>query len=265
MFVSFLEDPAALPGDLLTQPAVEVFNAFIRSKLTVPRGWRSREREEGEIIEIEEDDCEAFSDQLRSIGTISRSIPHHSLPLLTQLVGQCTGSCLEVLSMLEQNPQSLYSQQNTLDSTYEDLHWLVLIVGFTLCDIVKGEDVQIPALLMKYSVELQGKVECVAPLDVATLVWREGGEQVDLSAAKLDPIVALFLSVCRLCMVEKMFTSRGLIDVVSPQLSTTVVWCLSQVAHPYLHLSEDSYDQVRERGTPGEREGGAGEGGGGTR
>ncbi|CAI7995638.1 Exportin-4 [Geodia barretti] len=30
----------------------------------------------------------------------------------------------------------------------------------------------------------------------------------------------------------------------SPQLSSTLVWCLSHVTHPYVHLTEDSYDQV---------------------
>ncbi|CAI8005528.1 Exportin-4 [Geodia barretti] len=53
-----------------------------------------------------------------------------------------------------------------------------------------------------------------------------------------------FLSLCRLCMVEKTFISGGLIDILSPQLSSTLVWCLSHVTHPYVHLTEDSYDQV---------------------
>ncbi|CAI8005530.1 Exportin-4 [Geodia barretti] len=45
-------------------------------------------------------------------------------------------------------------------------------------------------------------------------------------------------------MVEKTFISGGLIDILSPQLSSTLVWCLSHVTHPYVHLTEDSYDQV---------------------
>ena len=245
VFVNLLEDPNALPPNLLTQPSVDVFNAYIKSKLIAPRGWKNADREEGEIFEIEEDDREAFSDQLRSIGYIARTIPHHSIPRLVELIGQCTESCVEVLSMVRLNPLSLYSQQNTLDSTYEDLHWIVLITGFTLCDIVKGEDVLIPAPLMKFSVQRLNEVES-AVQDVAALVWREGVvDQVDLNTTKLDPIVVLFLSICRLCMVEKLFIDQRLIDVVSPQLSTTVVWCLSQVVHPYLHLSEDSYDQVK--------------------
>ena len=142
VFVNLLEDPdTSLPPDLLLQPSVEVFNAYIKSKLISPRGWKSAEREEGEIFDLEEDDREAFSDQLRSVGCIARTIPHHSVPLLVQLIGQCIESCLQVLAMIRRSPESLYSQQNTLDSTYEDLHWLVLIAGFTLCDIVIGKDI----------------------------------------------------------------------------------------------------------------------------
>ena len=140
VFVSLLENPDTLPPDLLRQPAVEVFNTYLKSKLITPRGWRGTQTDEGEIFELEEDDREVFSDQLRSVGCIARSIPQHSLPLLAQSIAQCTESCLQVLSMVQQSPESLYSQQNTLDSTYEDLHWLVLIAGFTLCDIAKGEE-----------------------------------------------------------------------------------------------------------------------------
>ena len=102
---------------------------------------------------------------------------------------------------------------------------------------------------MRYSIQRHKELgsESVATEDVSQLVWREGGGgQVDLGSSNLDPIVSLFLSLCRLCMVEKTFISGGLIDILSPQLSSTLVWCLSHVTHPYVHLTEDSYDQVRD-------------------
>ena len=100
---------------------------------------------------------------------------------------------------------------------------------------------------MKHSIQRHKEMGSESTVqDVAGLVWKEGGaDQVVLNTPNLDPIVALFLSVCRLCMVEKLFINQGLIDVVSPQLSSTLVWCLGHVTKPYLHLSEDSYDQVK--------------------
>lgn len=110
-----------------------------------------------------------------------------------------------------------------------------------------GEDVLVPSTLMTYSIqrhkELGGGQSTVR--DIATLLWRDGVDQVDLNAANLDPIVALFLCVCRVCMMEKMCINGGLIDVLSPQVSSSVVWCLSQIVHPYIHLAEDSYEQVK--------------------
>ena len=103
---------------------------------------------------------------------------------------------------------------------------------------------------MSYSIQRHkemGSESVVTGDNLSQLVWQEEGDgQIDLSSSHLDPIISLFLSLCRLCMVEKMFVGRGLMEVVSPQLGSTVVWCLSQVVHPYIHFSEDSYNQVRE-------------------
>ena len=138
VIVNLLQDQTSLPPSLLSHPATEVFNSYLESKMAAPRGWRSDQREEGEIFELEEDDREAFSDQLHSVGCIARSIPQHSLPLLLKTLGESTSSCMGSLESIRRDPEALYSRQNSLDSTYEDLHWLVLISAFTLCDIVKG-------------------------------------------------------------------------------------------------------------------------------
>ena len=139
VFVNVLDNPDTfLPHGLLIEPSIKAFDSYLKSKLTAPRGWRHVQREDGEIYELDVDDREAFSDQLRSIGCIARTIPHHSFPLLTQSISQSIESCLQCLEMFRRDPGSLYTQHNTLDSMYEDLHWLVLIAGFMLCDIVKG-------------------------------------------------------------------------------------------------------------------------------
>ena len=45
VFVSFLGDPDALPPSLLSAPLVQVFDAYLKTKLISPRGWRGLERE----------------------------------------------------------------------------------------------------------------------------------------------------------------------------------------------------------------------------
>ncbi len=244
VWVCLLEGAVALPPALLTKPSIDVFHAYVQSKLSSPRGWRTGQTNEDEIIDLVEDDRTAFKDQLSGIGYIARRIASHSLPLLLSNLAQCTAECLRVLSAVQSSPQALYSGQNNLDALHEDLHWLVLITCFTLCDIVDGEDILVPARLMRFSIENQESVQ-TAELPLSALIWREdGGEQVDLRTVQLDPIVALVLSVCRLCVVEKLFVSQGLLDVLSPQVCETNVWCLSKIVEPYLMLSEDSYEQV---------------------
>ena len=244
VFVNLLEDSEhRLPQELCVRSSIEVFNTFIQSKLSVPRGWRKREREEGEIVE-DEDDREMYSDQLHSAGFIARTIPDYSLSLLVKLIGESASACVRFLSEIGSGSNSLDSQRSAvLNSIYEDLHWLVLTAGYTLCDIAKGEDILVPSQLLKHSLQRQNEVQATIA-DVRTLILNE---QVDLSAAKLDPVVSLVFSVCRLAGLDKLFASRGLLEVLSPQLSSTIVWCLAEITGPYLHLNGDGYiyDQVR--------------------
>ena len=243
VWVCLLEGAESLPHDILTQPSTEIFRAYVQSKLSSPRGWRTVQKDEEEQFELVEDDRTVYKGQLCSIGYIARTVAGHSLPLLVSLLQQCTSECLHVYSLVQRDHQVLYTHQGNLDSVCEDIHWLTLITGYTLCDIVQGEDVLVPAQLMRHSILHQSSVQ-TRNVNFSQLVWQEEGGGVDLSMAQLDPIVSLVLCVCRLCAVEKVFIDNGLMDVLSPQVCETTVWCLSGIAEPYLMLCEESYDQV---------------------
>jgi hypothetical protein len=241
---------------LLNQPLLEVFNAYIQSKISAPRGWRVAKDvySEDEIVEIEEDDRVAYADELLGIGYISRTFADHTIPILINLLDQCTSECLQLLVMIKQDAQVLNSQQNNLDSLYEDLHWLTMITGYTLCQVEKGRVVQyIPSEIMQYTIakhkamktQENGSSSLVAGggNEAAAFLQGEGGG-IAVDVTSMDPVVALILSVCRLCNLEKAFISNGLIDVLSPQLCETVVWCLAQLVTPYLMLDENCYQEV---------------------
>jgi len=135
-------------------PLTNVFEAYIKSKLSAPKGWNSQGLDEDEIVDIVEDDRVAYADELTSMGNIARGIPHHSLPLLISLLEEQTAECYLLLMMVHEDPEVLRKSQNALEGLFEDLHWLTLIAGYTLCDIVKGEAVLIPTELMKHSINL---------------------------------------------------------------------------------------------------------------
>ena len=151
----------------------------------------------------------------------------------------------------------LSSNQNQLDCVYEDLHWLGLVAGYTLCDVVRGgEVVHIPNQLMKYSISRhqdmveRGELEGVDfDGNIAALVLDSdlacGGDRTKgVELSKLDPVVCLVLSVCRLCLLEKRFISQNLMDLLSPQLCETTVWCLAKITEPYIMFSDKNYQQV---------------------
>lgn len=264
-FLTFWDSstPSLPPKSFLIQPMIDIFNAYTQSKLSAPRGWRTTPPQDDEIIDLEEDDRTVFADELSSVGCIARVIASHSLPLLVTLLGQCMSECLQLLLLIQHNPLVLSSNQNQLESVYEDLHWLGLVAGHTLCDIAHGEVVQIPRELMQYSISChessQQQQQGSAHMDsrkpdlernIAALVLEGGDSQegggagggVDLLS--LDPVVALVMSVCRLCLLEKQFISCGLMDLLSPQLCETGVWCLSRITEPYVMFSDESYQQV---------------------
>ncbi len=233
---------------------VDIFNSYIQSKLSPPRGWRTDSLPEDDIISIEEDDREIFANELSSIGSIARAIADHSLPLLVNLLEQCLNECVQLGLMIQRDSSILLSSQNHLDGLYEDLHWLGLISGYTLCDIARGEVVQIPTVLMKYSISrqqeqnqggkggipLEGNISArFLEADSASGYGNQG-----LALSGLDPVVELVLSVCRLCVMEKEFVSLGLMDLLSPQLCETTVWCLSRVTEPYVMFTDENYQQV---------------------
>ena len=80
-----------------------------------------------------------------------RTFADHTIPVLVNLLDQCTNECLQLLVMVKQDAQVLNSKNNNLDSLYEDLHWLTMITGYTLSEVEKG-NVYIPPEIMQYSI-----------------------------------------------------------------------------------------------------------------
>lgn len=265
MSVLTFSAPPKFPKHYFVWPMTNIFNAYIKSRLLAPKGWRTIRTEEEEIFDMQEDDRVVYADELSSIGCIARDVACHSLPLLVSLLEERTNQCLQLLLLIQQNPMVLVSNQNLLDGLYEDLHWLTLLAGYTLCDIVRGEAVLIPTKLMKHSINHHEKrrkeVRRSDVKETATMVMVESvdfdrnvaalvlgsdaaGDAQKPELSELDPVVALVLSVCRLCLLEKKFISEGLIDLLSPQLCETTVWCLQRIAEPYVMFSDESYQQV---------------------
>lgn len=68
---------------------VAVLEAFLKSKLAVPEGWRDMPPSGDEVtaVEVAEGDLSSHGDQLLVVSLLSLEIPSLVLPLLIQLVG----------------------------------------------------------------------------------------------------------------------------------------------------------------------------------
>lgn len=217
---------------------MEIFDAFVQSKLHAPQGWRTTQSREEfeEIVEIEEDDRTAFSEQLSSVGAVARCIPEHSLTLLVTALSQRYAQYLQLFKLLQNDKGAFIRVRNQLYTLHEDIHWLILIAGYTLCDVVEGEGCLIPHSLMMYSVSEQDHVAGCSDLSEIVLGCTEPGA--------IDKIVALVAVVCQWCVIEKACVDGGFTEVISPQVSESAIWCLSIIAQSYVMFQELDYDQV---------------------
>ena len=133
--------------------------------------------------------------------------------------------------------------------------WLsrALLHRYTLCDIVQGEDVFIPDRLMQHSILNQAhyQSDSNSSMTLSELVCVKSSRgMTDDARSKVDPIVDLVATLLLLCEVEGLYLEHGHLELLSPQLSETLVWCLSCVSEPYLMISEESYGQVTSLSPP---------------
>ena len=244
VWVRIVEATETFPSQLLTQPCTEVFTAYVQSKLSSPLGWRTKHSMDCTevVVEVEEDDRISYSEQLSSVGALARCVPDHSLPLILTSLSQCISDYLQLYKLLQENKQALYSHQSRLESLHEDIHWLILIAGYTVCDVVEGEESFIPRQMMRHSISEQDSV--VKGIDFRGLVLSCTNPSIVSGGAAMDKVVALVAVVCQWCVLEKAFVESGLAEVLSPQVCESTVWFLSAIAQSYLMLEEANYEQV---------------------
>ena len=242
VWVRFVDDTEAFSPHLLTQPCLDVFTAYVQSKLTSPLGWRSMQTSDDTevIVEIEDDDRTFYADQLSCVGTLGRFTPAHTLPLLLNTLSQRISDYLQLYKLLQANKEALYSRQKELDSLHEDLHWLILISGYTLCNVAEGEDNFIPSHIMEYTITEQDQI--CKEVDFRSLV---------LSCANpgsvgggVSVVVGVVAVICQWCVVEKVMVEAGFAELLSPQVCESAVWFLSCIAQSYLMLDDQFYKQV---------------------
>ncbi|CAK9828307.1 Xpo4 [Anthophora retusa] len=212
-----------LPSEFYKQIFGQIFEVYLRCHLSPPKGIRNIDDKnlEKEESDNEETDKVKFNHHLEIIGMFGREVPSYSLPLLAQLIEDYISKLRQSLNKLVGQTESLDTiKNNSMGRLYEDLHWLVLIIGNILCVMCNGETALIPSEIMTYDMEQvqQGKVD----IDL-TLQFLASAENVSsdiVVTESIDHVIRLIANVFRLCAIEKAAISVQLDSILSPELSS---------------------------------------------
>jgi len=97
----------------------------------------------------------------------------------------------------------------------EELHWLLLVTGYFLCDSPEGETIMAPALLMGH---------------------------FEIPEGTPDPVVVVVNQVLTVAKFENsLLMSRQHANYWSPLLAETVSWFLQRWVYSYLLLDESQF------------------------
>ncbi|XP_029049144.1 exportin-4-like [Osmia bicornis bicornis] len=233
------------PSEFYKRSSSQIFDIYLRCHLSPPQGIRNVEDKdlEKEEHDNEENDRERFKENLQIIGLFGRQVPHHSLPLLAQLIEDRISKLRENLNMLVGQTESL--KNNCMIKLYEDIHWLVLIIGNILCMESDGEVALIPSAITTYDMEQvrQGKVDL--NLTLQFLASSENiSTDININTESVDHIIRLVADVFRLCAIEKTAISIHLDSILSPELSCTITWFLHKWSLHYLLPPEIHYFKI---------------------
>ena len=191
---------------------------------------------------FDEGDLTTYTTQLNIIGLIARCVLQQFLPLVVSSFECCLSEYMKIMLEFKQDHDRLSALSSRIDDLHEDLHWMFLISGHVLCNVVDGEEVVIPEAVLEYS-SLQGAF--TKEIDIQDLILHCVPGTVSSSGA--DVLVQVIAVGAQWCVIESEMIKQGLFEYLSPQLSESATWFLSTIANPYLMKRKEAYKKVKEQ------------------
>lgn len=194
----------------------------------------------------------------------------------------------ELLAQIDQNKRVKNNREveetlvRHLTSVSEDIHWLLLIAGFTLFEVnAEIGEARIPNEIMNYSIMCSSFVDfqlvntLLLPLNRLSLNHNHNHNNhnrthLDIDAKTIsfdlmnirlvdenqpcDPITRLFLNAFQLAELETYAAAAAtntdgsaaasLLSYLSPQVGATLVWFLKEATRSYLFMTERNYQDL---------------------
>lgn len=228
---------------MLKQLAIQIFNKYLQCHLSPPDGLRKAtdNQNTSDMDEIEQSDRDRYKEQLIIIGVLGREEPCHALPILCKLLEEKT-RCLQAhLERIYTNSANLnVSSTDGLEQLYEDILWIILVSAHVLSMDAVGEQPLIPSEIMHFSKQqlLSGQTDLTTSLKVLAL---ESSVTVDASC---DSVLRLTAAVFRLCDIETKAMEANMKSVLSPEITSNLMWFLQMWAESYLLYLSEYYTDV---------------------
>lgn len=136
------------------------------------------------------------------------------------------------------------SEGAALDGVFEDIHWIILIVGHVLCMDSDGETPMIPSEIMQYSITQVNRHETTLEATIKTIHAIKDKVPIPENFDQCDHVIRVLFSVFKLCSVEDYASSVKLSQFMSPEVGSTLMWFLKRWCLSYLLPVENYYQEV---------------------
>lgn len=233
-----LQNKDMFPRDVIRAYASNIFLKYVQCHLAAPDGLRTTT----ESFE-EESDREKYKEQLIIIGSLARENIKESLAALNGLFENRTQQLGAHLGEMLRNRNRLnMSTTKAMEELFDDIHWLLLIAGHSITMDAAGEQPLIPMdiLLHSYDESRNGTVDIATTLSVLAAP-NQSITQTPNGDVACDGLVRLITSVFRLCDVENNAFNCGMKEFLSPEVSSDIMWFLTNWAEPYLFMQTEYY------------------------
>ncbi|KAJ2493297.1 hypothetical protein IWW37_000760 [Coemansia sp. RSA 2050] len=161
-------------------------------------------------------DYVVYEDQLQFFALLARLDIRTSVDRLHESLRSRCSALQSEFARLERAIDS--GSQHTIDLLHEQIHWIVLMIGYTLADSGTSERVLIPGQITEYS--------------------------KTCTSTEQDHTVQAIMSMLQLLQFELSVPSSALTSYCSPLLAETLFWALRRIAPVYLLFDRSDYREV---------------------
>ncbi|KAB7501683.1 Exportin-4 [Armadillidium nasatum] len=237
---SILAENNSLQSEQIKRNAIAIFDTYLKCHLGPPNGTR-HPVDVDEITDAVQSDRLGYKDQLTLIGLCGREAPEHSISVLTKLLEEQITKLRLLLSQAASNSMTI-ADNAVMESLYEDIHWVLLTSGHVTTMDNEGETALIPSEVVSLCIKSAPSVDMEATLNLLANPAQLPGDIPN--SCNADPVIRLMSDILRLCETESQALTANLGHLLSPEVSSSLMWFLRRFCLTFLLPNESYYSEL---------------------